>query len=177
VPLGRKWPNGLVPDGPRGRSPENLPEQLKQGSRVKHGPRWSLMGQGPCVSPHRLVYTSKFRSGPELFRVHRFKRPPPRPHTKCTMVCPGHLGAAARQQGSCLGLPGPCTARHNTQEDGARGAAYGLAGQKLGCGTALGCAGRARTRARGLVHGARRVHPVAGGALDATDEARRGALC
>jgi hypothetical protein len=93
------------------------------------------------------------------------------------MVCLGHLGVAARRQGSRLGLPGPCAARRNTQEDGARVVAYGLADQKPGRGTSLGCAGREHTRARGLVHGARRVHPVAGGALDTAGAARRGALC
>jgi hypothetical protein len=40
------------------------------------------------------------------------------------------------------------------------------AGQKPGHSPALGCAGRARTRARALVHGARHIHPVAGGALN-----------
>jgi hypothetical protein len=53
----------------------------------------------------------------------------------------------------------------------------GLVGQKLGCRTALGCAGRACTRTRGLMHGARRVHPVVGGELGATAATRRGALC
>jgi hypothetical protein len=53
----------------------------------------------------------------------------------------------------------------------------GLPGQKLGHGTALGCTGRACTHARGLAHGARRVHPVAEDELDAAGATRRGALC
>jgi hypothetical protein len=53
----------------------------------------------------------------------------------------------------------------------------GLAGQKLGRGTALGCTGRECTRARGLAHDTWRVHPVAGDELDAAGATRRGARC
>jgi hypothetical protein len=53
----------------------------------------------------------------------------------------------------------------------------GLAGQKFGRGTTLGCAGRACTNARGLAHGARRVYPIAGDELDAAGVTRRGAQC
>jgi hypothetical protein len=52
-----------------------------------------------------------------------------------------------------------------------------LAGQKLDRCMALGCADRACTRARGLVHGVRRLHLVAGDELDAAGATRRGALC
>jgi hypothetical protein len=50
-----------------------------------------------------------------------------------------------------------------------------LAGQRPGHGAALGCAGRTRTCACVLVRGTRRIHPIAGGALDATGVARHGA--
>jgi hypothetical protein len=52
----------------------------------------------------------------------------------------------------------------------------GLADQRFGCGTVLGCAGRACMRARGLAHGAWRVHRVAGDESDAAGATRHGVL-
>jgi hypothetical protein len=51
-----------------------------------------------------------------------------------------------------------------------------LDGHKFGRGTVLGCADRACKCARGLAHGAWRVHPVAGDETDAAGATRRGVL-
>jgi hypothetical protein len=57
----------------------------------------------------------------------------------------------------------------------ARSVARHLAGPMFGRGAALGCAGQASARARGLALGARRIYPLAGDEPDATSASRHGA--
>jgi hypothetical protein len=82
----------------------------------------------------------------------------------------------AWRHGPRFGIHDQGAVRRDTQEVRACDAAYGSADPRLGRGTALGCAGQARTHALVLVHRAWRIHPVAGGALGAASTARCGAL-
>jgi hypothetical protein len=87
--------------------------------------------------------------------------------TRCLRICPALPAVTARAR-QVPDLVSPGRAGSSTT--------CGTVGQKPGRGTTLGCAGRARTRARALVRGARCIHSVTGGALDVAGSARCGAL-
>jgi hypothetical protein len=125
------------------------------------------MGQGPRFSPLWL----------KSLRPTDSKPSPSTMPSRCLIECPERPGSTARMPGF---MPWPprsvCGAvQHPSRRRAVRHS--GLAGQKLGRGTTLGCAGRACTRARGLAHGTWRVHPVAGDELDTANTTRRCARC